>query len=66
MKSTRTVIIILSEANIKLAQSISDKIIWSEIHSMNMKSDQIDSTFSSLSKHLRSLQKEKCHIIAIC
>lgn len=66
MKSSRTVIIILSEANIKLAQSISDKIIGSEIHSMNMKSDQINSTFSSLSKHLRSLQKEKCHIIAIC
>ena len=53
MKSTRTVIIILSEANIKLAQSISDKIISSEIHAMNIVSDQINFTFSSFSEHLR-------------
>lgn len=66
MKSKHTIIIILSETNIKLAQSISAKMINSEIHSLNIKSDLINFTFSSLSKHLRSLQKDKFRIIAIC
>ena len=66
MNPISTVVIIVSKANIELAKSISEKMPNTEVHALNIKEKGVNVTFSKLSEHIGLLQKNKCHIIAIC